>query len=122
MYYCNVESFRSLGTGWKIRSLTIIGANLTDFGGISGFAFIEDLFVSYNRISDVSHLSYHQTLRSLDLEGNIIADMDQVDYLETVENLEYVNIDHNPIIGKMEDREILEKKFGSKLEQGYAGE
>lgn len=48
--------------------------------------------------------------------------MDQVDYLETVENLEYVNIDHNPIIGKMEDREILEKKFGSKLEQGYAGE
>jgi Leucine-rich repeat (LRR) protein len=53
--------------------------------------------VSYNRISDVSHLSYHQTLRSLDLEGNALAEIEQIEYLETVENLEYVNLEHNPV-------------------------
>lgn len=78
LYYCNVESFRSLGTGWKIRSLTIVGSTITDFSGISGFAFIEELYVPFNRIADLSQLSYHQTVKVLDLEGNCIEEPDQL--------------------------------------------
>lgn len=87
-----------MGTGWRIKSLTVIGCKLKDLSGINGYLNLECLFAAYNEIEVLSDLAFNQTLRVIDLEGNHIQSLEEVEYLLTVENLEMLNLDYNPIM------------------------
>ena len=64
-----LRSFRDLGT--SLRHLRVLWASrcgVTDLDGISVLPGLEELYVSFNRIVDVTPLAMHEKLQVLDLE------------------------------------------------------
>merc|ERR1719387_2002729 len=58
---------------------------------------LEELYVSFNEISDLSSLNYHEKLQVVDLEGNNVAEWDEVEALETLPELRELTLAGNPI-------------------------
>ena len=58
---------------------------------------LEELYVSFNEISDLSSLNYHEGLQVIDLEGNNVADWEEVEALETLPELRELTLAGNPI-------------------------
>ena len=70
---------------------------------------LEELYASYNYISDIYDLSYSDNLTVLDLEGNLIATVEQLRSLRNLPYLESVNIKGNPILkAKTSKKEIVQ--------------
>jgi len=64
-------SFRDLGTSLRnLRILWLSRSGITDLDGISVLERLEELYVSFNDIDDLTPLSLHDTLAVLDLEAN----------------------------------------------------
>ena len=63
---------------------------------MSSFPFLEELYASFNYISDIYDLSYCDNLAVLDLEGNLLAKVDQFRPLKNLKKLEILNIKGNP--------------------------
>jgi hypothetical protein len=67
---------------------------ITDISPISGFSYLEELYLSDNEIGYVDALSNLLKLRVLDLSNNAIDDLSP---LFDLPDLEYVNVTSNPI-------------------------
>ena len=83
LYFCKLNSFRDLGTGWPaLKIISVYGCTLKDLNGINGFPKLEELYVPFNEVEDISALSFlNHGIRALDLEANQISS-DQEIYLE----------------------------------------
>lgn len=69
-------SFRDLGTSLRgLRILWLSRSGITDLDGISVLEQLEELYVSFNDIDDLTPLSLHDTLTVLDLEANKVRAM-----------------------------------------------
>ena len=93
-----LRSFRDLGT--SLRRLRVLWAprcGVTDLDGISVLPGLEELYVSFNRIADVTPLAMHERLQVLDLEGNDVAAAQQVDQLATCDALSSLTLAGNPV-------------------------
>ena len=59
-----VQSIRDLGTGLQnLRVLWLSRAGVTELWGISAMPLLEELYVSFNEICDLSSLNYHEGLQ-----------------------------------------------------------
>ena len=93
-----VQSIRDLGTGLQnLRVLWLSRAGVTELWGISAMPLLEELYVSFNEISDLSSLNYHEGLQVIDLEGNNVAAWEEVEVLETLPELRELSLAGNPI-------------------------
>ena len=93
-----VTSFRQLGTGLRhLRVLALLRAGLTDCDGISALEQVEELYLGFNEISDVSALSLLEHCRVLDLEGNQLAGLRSVAHLAPLTTLQHLNMAMNPV-------------------------
>ena len=91
-------SFRDLGTNLRnLRILWLSRSGITDLDGITVLELLEELYVSFNDIEDLSPLSVHDTLSVLDLEANNVDDVDQLETLSTCPMLMSLNLEGNPI-------------------------
>nr|CAB3263525.1 leucine-rich repeat-containing protein 56-like [Phallusia mammillata] len=70
---------------------------LLDIDGIASMQNLKELYVAFNNISDVSPISFLESVEVADLEGNKIADVEQLDYLAMLTNLTTLTLSGNPI-------------------------
>ncbi|XP_019470985.1 leucine-rich repeat-containing protein 56 [Meleagris gallopavo] len=75
-------SVRDLGTTLShLHVLWMVCCGLLDLDGISACSSLKELYIAYNKISDLCPLSFLDHLEVLDLEGNNIEDINQMQYL-----------------------------------------
>ena len=93
-----IHSLRDLGTTLRsLRVLWVSRCGLEDVGGSLALPALEDLFMSYNNVSDLSQLSSLRNLRTLDAEGNAVTSRESVSFLQLCPNLQSVTLHANPI-------------------------
>lgn len=107
----HISTVRDLGTSLQnLRVLWLCRCSLQDLSGISVMPILEELYVSFNDITDLYPLVTHDTLQVLDLEGNLVEDFAEVQSLEAIATLRELNLSLNPVGRKegMSRRMILE--------------
>jgi Leucine-rich repeat (LRR) protein len=93
-----VCSIRDLGTSYgKLRVLSLRQSHLQDIGGIVAMHVLEELYISFNDIRDLSPLNTHDTLQVLDVEGNLIEDLEDIHNLQTLSTLRELSLNSNPV-------------------------
>jgi len=93
-----VCTIRDLGTNYaQLRVLWLCRSALQDLGGITAMPVLEELYISFNDVRDLSPLYTHDTLQVLDVEGNQIEDFDDVASLQTVISLRELTLNSNPV-------------------------
>ncbi|UJR37965.1 hypothetical protein I4U23_030649 [Adineta vaga] len=93
-----IPRVRDLGTSLShVRILWMARCCLNDLDGITSLQSLEELYVAYNEIADLSALSMLENLRLLDLESNLIDDIHQVEFLALCPNLTTLTLEGNPI-------------------------
>ena len=58
---------------------------------------LQELYISFNGITDLFDISFLNNLKVLDLEGNDVKDLDQLYYLRRLQNIVDLNLKHNPV-------------------------
>jgi hypothetical protein len=83
-----LESFRDLGTSLRtLRILWLSRSGVTDLDGIGALVGLQELYLAFNDITDLTPLAMHDCLQVLDIESNRVSDMNQIDQLGTCPNL-----------------------------------
>lgn len=99
IYHTSIDSLRQLGTGWcNLKELSIVYGRLADLSGLSSFCSLEFLFLGFNMITSLSDLMFHPSIKCIDLERNRIENAEEIEYLATIDKLEWVNLNHNPVM------------------------
>eukprot|EP00930_Biecheleria_cincta_P034081 TRINITY_DN23587_c0_g1_i1.p1 TRINITY_DN23587_c0_g1~~TRINITY_DN23587_c0_g1_i1.p1 ORF type:complete len:591 (-),score=101.49 TRINITY_DN23587_c0_g1_i1:319-2091(-) len=94
----HICTVRDLGTSLQnLRVLWLCRCSLQELSGICVLPVLEELYVSFNDITDLSPLVTHDTLQVLDLEGNLVEDFAEVRSLEGVTTLRELNLSLNPV-------------------------
>ncbi|XP_036895125.1 leucine-rich repeat-containing protein 56 isoform X2 [Sturnira hondurensis] len=89
-------SVRDLGTSLgHLQVLWLARCGLADLDGISCFPALQELYASYNDVSDLSPLCLLEQLEVLDLEGNGVEDLQQVRYLQLCPRLATLTLEGN---------------------------
>lgn len=70
---------------------------------------LEELYVSFNDVRELSPLLTHEALHVLDLEGNLIEDFNEVKALKAVPTLREINLSLNPFLksGNLSRADVL---------------
>lgn len=93
-----IYTLRDLGTSLRqLRVLWLCRSSLHDLGGVAALPALEELYVSFNDIHELSPLCTHESLQVLDLEGNLVEDFGEVGALHTVSTLRELNLSLNPL-------------------------
>jgi hypothetical protein len=93
-----VCTIRDLGTNYAhLRVLWLCRSSLQDLGGITAMPVLEELYISFNDITDLSPIATHDSLQVLDVEGNLIEDFDEIASLQTVRTLRELTLSSNPV-------------------------
>ena len=103
-----LRSFRDLGT--SLRNLRVLRAprcGITDLDGVSVLPGLKEMYISFNKISDVTPLAMHEMLQVLDMEGNCIQTAQQVDQLSTCDALTTLTLSGNPVTELVEYRRAV---------------
>jgi hypothetical protein len=110
MNQSSIRSLRDLGTGLsRLRVLWLCRSSLQDLGGITSMPVLEELYVSFNDVRELSPLLTHEALHVLDLEGNLIEDFNEVKALKAVPTLREINLSLNPFLksGNLSRAQVL---------------
>jgi Leucine-rich repeat (LRR) protein len=93
-----VCTIRDLGTSYShLRVLWLRRSALQDLGGITAMPVLEELYVSFNDVRDLSALYTHDALQILDVEANMIDDFEEIASLQTVATLRELTLNSNPV-------------------------
>lgn len=91
-----IASIKDIGTSFKsLRVLWISRVGLRELAGIAMFGCLEELYASFNFVSDISDVEFLGSLRVLDLEANNVADLMQLTYVPP--SLRAVTLVDNPV-------------------------
>jgi|TARA_B110000208_G_scaffold147480_2_gene177950 Leucine-rich repeat (LRR) protein len=94
----SVMTLRDLGTTLRnLRVLWLCRSSVRDLEGASALPQLEELYLSFNDVSDLTPLALHEHLRLLDLDSNQIDDVAQIEQLGTCERLTSLNLESNPV-------------------------
>jgi hypothetical protein len=92
------NGIRDLGTSLKkLRVLVLCDADIEDLDGIGALLELRKLYLSKNKISNLTPLALHDSLEVLVLDHNCISDVTQISQLGTCMNLTNLNLNSNPI-------------------------
>ena len=97
----SLESIRDLGT--SLKNLTVLRAarcGLRELDGIGALVAVEELYLAFNDIWDLTAIAFHDNLQVLDLESNCIDETLQVSQLGTCEALWSLTLTGNPVARK----------------------
>mmetsp|Transcript_111288 Transcript_111288/g.278619 ORF Transcript_111288/g.278619 Transcript_111288/m.278619 type:complete len:243 (-) Transcript_111288:574-1302(-) len=96
-------TIRDLGTSLSnVKVLWLCRSSLQDLGGVTTMPALEELYISFNDVRDLSPLWMHETLQVLDLEGNLVDDFEEIRVLQAVQSLRELSLGSNPVC-KFED-------------------
>lgn len=105
-----VGCLRDIGTSMSnLRVLFLSRVKLRDLAGFNAFPQLSEFYASYNQITELTELYFHENLEVLDVEGNDIANAEALEVLETIPKLKVLNISHNIIF--YEAQTVLMKKI-----------
>mmetsp|Transcript_110999 Transcript_110999/g.312960 ORF Transcript_110999/g.312960 Transcript_110999/m.312960 type:complete len:629 (+) Transcript_110999:66-1952(+) len=91
-------TIRDLGTSLsKLRVLWLNQSALQDIGGVVVLPVLEELYIAFNDVRDLSPLCMHEALQVLDIEGNLVEDMSEIEGLNTVNTLRELTLTDNPL-------------------------
>ncbi|XP_048805357.1 leucine-rich repeat-containing protein 56 [Lagopus muta] len=113
-------SVRDLGTTLShLHVLCMVCCGLLDLDGISAFSSLKELYIAYNKISDLCPLSFLDHLEVLDLEGNNIEDINQMQYLGLCCKLSSLTVQGNLICLKpnAESAEELDYNYRAEVKK-----
>ncbi|CAN9499464.1 unnamed protein product [Ophioblennius macclurei] len=97
----SMVSVRDLGTTIShLQVLWMSRCSLPDLDGISNFTSLQELYVAYNYLSDLSQVGMLENLKLLDLEGNDVDDLVQIQYLGLCGNLQRLTLEGNPVCSR----------------------
>jgi hypothetical protein len=92
-----LHSIRDLGTSFRcLRTLKATHCGLSELDGISGLVVLEELYLAFNDIQDLTPLAFHERIQVLDVESNRIVDVLQIVQLGTCA-LDHLTLTGNPI-------------------------
>jgi hypothetical protein len=98
-------SVRDLGTSLRrLRVLKASRCGLRELDGIAALPSLEELYLSFNDVWELSPLALHESLQVLDLEANAIDAASQVALLATVPTLQHLTLDGNPLVRRCRSR------------------
>lgn len=104
----NIHSLRDIGTSLKcLEALYISRCNLNELSGLVCFPKLQEIYASFNNISDLRPISDAYNLMILDIEGNNITEIKQLDYLDYSHRLKNLNIDNNKVNSNITQKLIL---------------
>ncbi|XP_042670167.1 leucine-rich repeat-containing protein 56 isoform X3 [Centrocercus urophasianus] len=110
-------SVRDLGTTLShLHMLWMVCCGLLDLDGISAFSSLKELYIAYNKISDLCPLSFLDHLEVLDLEGNNIEDINQMQYLGLCCKLSSLTVQGNLICLKPNAESAEELDYNYRVE------
>jgi hypothetical protein len=96
-----VCSIRDLGTSYsELRVLSLRQSQLQDLGGMVAMPVLEELYISFNDVRDLSPLCTHDALQVLDVEGNLIEDIEDIEGLQALFTLRELTMSSNPVCKK----------------------
>eukprot|EP00659_Diplonema_papillatum_P017761 gene17761-27345_t len=102
------NSLRDLGTSLgSIRILWLSRCGVEQLGGTFAVPLLEELYLSYNKVKDLSPLASLRHLRTLDLESNEVASVDNLPFLTPCERLHTLTLTGNPVASEPGYREEL---------------
>ncbi|XP_053514638.1 leucine-rich repeat-containing protein 56 [Artibeus jamaicensis] len=105
-------SVRDLGTSLgHLQVLWLARCGLADLDGISCLPALQELYASYNDVSDLNPLCLLEQLEVLDLEGNSVEDLEQVRYLRLCPRLATLTLEGNLV--------CLRPRPSDKVPRGY---
>lgn len=94
----NVGFIRDFGTGLlKLQVLWLCRSSLQDIGGITALPCLQELYISFNDVRELSSLCMHEALQVLDVEGNLIESFDEVESLQSVTTLRELTLSSNAV-------------------------
>ncbi|XP_040529077.1 leucine-rich repeat-containing protein 56 isoform X6 [Gallus gallus] len=112
-----LESVRDLGTTLShLHVLWMACCGLLDLDGISACSSLKELYIAYNKISDLCPLSFLDHLEVLDLEGNDIEDINQMQYLGLCCKLSSLTVEGNLICLKPSAESAEEPDYNYRAE------
>jgi hypothetical protein len=100
----NISSIRDIGCSLKsLRLLSLANCHLPSLNGVATISKnLEELYVAFNDIDDVSFLIGMDKLKVLDLEGSQITDLGNLRFLTCCTDLRSLTLVGNPCIKNLE--------------------
>jgi hypothetical protein len=95
-----ILSLRDIGCSFsKLTYLSLAHCGLSSLEGISTISCtIEELYLAFNSISDLSELIGMDRLRILDIGHNCMSELSNLDFLKTCPKLKRLTISENPAV------------------------
>lgn len=96
----SILNVRDIGcTFSNLRFLSLARCGITSLDGISAIAnTVEELYLAFNKINDLSDLIGMNSLTVLDLEENSINDLSHIEYLTCCDGLKSLTLIGNPCV------------------------
>ena len=108
-----IYSIRDIGcTFSNLRFLSLARCGITSLTGISTISnTVEELYLAFNKITDVSDLMGMDSLQVIDLEENQISDLTNIEFLTCCEGLKLLTLTGNPCVDDPEEYRIKVAKL-----------
>ncbi|KNC54277.1 leucine-rich repeat-containing protein 56 [Thecamonas trahens ATCC 50062] len=83
-----------------VTVLHLVRTSLKDIDGIAALPALEELYLAFNAIADLSPLAMLDNLTVLDLEANALDSLDALEYLVMVPSLEALSLEDTPLYAR----------------------
>lgn len=108
-----IYSIRDIGcTFSNLRFLSLARCGITSLCGISTISnTVEELYLAFNKITDVSDLMGMDSLQVIDLEENQISDLTNIEFLTCCSGLKSLTLTGNPCVDDPEEYRVKVAKL-----------
>ncbi|CAN0537987.1 unnamed protein product, partial [Ectocarpus sp. 12 AP-2014] len=93
-----LASFRDLGSSLpNLRVLWLSACGVSHLDGVGALTGLEELYLAFNDVEDLTSIALHDRLEVLDLESNCVMDTEQAIHLGTCSRLWSLTLTDNPV-------------------------
>lgn len=108
-----IYSIRDIGcTFSNLKFLSLARCGITSLCGISTISnTVEELYLAFNKITDVSDLMGMDSLQVIDLEENMISDLSNIEFLTCCSGLKSLTLTGNPCVDDPDEYRVKVAKL-----------